>query len=178
MQLHWLILYHFFNFRGQTGVANNFQGFLRSLLFSLVKRSSVFTLAIAQSLDIQPDDFKNGDLVHDWSVSDRTLSKALCLGVESMLSQPNEALILFMDGLDKYEGNRTDPSQFIQSLSSAGRNKKVKIYISSRAEPPFLTLFRNYPCSSVDKQNMKGIRLWSEVKLSKVSSTEKRREVH
>ena len=174
VSLDWLVVYHFFDFRGQKGIANNFQGFLRSLLFSLVRSNRKFASAVAQILDIQLvlDGFKNEEALQSWVVSDVVLSQALRRGVEIMLGQPGQALILFIDGLDEYEGNKIDMSQFIQSLCSGGRNNKIKVCFSSRAEPPFLTLFRNYPFLSVDRQNMKGIRLWSEVKLSQVFGTD------
>ncbi|KAM7201098.1 hypothetical protein V8F33_003510 [Rhypophila sp. PSN 637] len=173
--LAWLVVHHFFDFRGQRGAANSFVGFLRSLLFSLVKQDAGFASEMAASPDIHlGGELSGAPTENEWLDSPRILKSSLLEGLRAVLQLPDRALVLFVDGLDEYEGNKTDLAQFVQDLISVSHADNFKICFSSRFEPPFSTLFRRYPSMSVDKENMAGIRRWSEVKMGRIFGADER----
>ncbi|KAM7219640.1 hypothetical protein V8F06_005021 [Rhypophila decipiens] len=131
--LAWLVVHHFFDFRGQKGAANSFVGFLRSLLFSLVKQDAGFASEMAASPDIHLGGQRSGaPTENEWLDSPRILKSSLLKGLRAVLQLPDRALVLFVDGLDEYEGNKTDLAQFVQDLISISHADNFKICFSSR----------------------------------------------
>ncbi|PTD03770.1 hypothetical protein FCULG_00000213 [Fusarium culmorum] len=58
------------------------------------------------------------------------------------LYQPTKKMFFLIDGIDEYEGEDIDVADFISGL---GDVSNVKVLVSSRAHPAFITAFRESP---------------------------------
>ena len=76
----------------------------------------------------------------------------------------SDRLLLLLDGLDEYEGQKWDLIRFINDFHSA----KVKICLASRGDPPFPDAFEGLPTLAMHKLNTPGIEAFAIHTLSDV----------
>ena len=131
----WDVVYHFFDFRAGKGIRNNFEGFLRSLLYQMLEDG------------YEIENLRERDTIDVWSIG------YLRENVLSNLRQRLRPTFLMMDGLDEYEGHRLELIQFIRQL--AGNH--IRLCIASRPEPVFKASFENLPKLKMQACNRAGI---------------------
>jgi hypothetical protein len=151
----WLQVGFFFDFRAKTGIRNNFEGFLRSVLCRLVEKFSSF----ASTLQRSPEFSTSYDRAGQWVGSLLMLKRALVEGLKTALeAQPGGGLMLFVDGLDEYGGDKNELVDFVEDLVASGAEaRNFKICLSCRPDPPFSTRLLNYPQLSMQQHNREGI---------------------
>ena len=137
----WTIIHHFFDFRGGNSIRNNFEGFLRSLLYQLVEKIQV------------GEHLARDAPLHDWSC--RELREEL----EFVLKKAARLLCIFLDGLDEYAGEKVELIPFLRKLGSGS----VKICLASRPEPLLYESFKTYPGFRMEELNYEAIDkfVWS-----------------
>lgn len=145
--LDWIVLHFFFDFREGKGTANSFEGLLRSLLYQLIQQMP------------QVDVFGLSDCGHEsfsgWPV--HRLRDAL----GKTLQNANNAVCIFVDGLDEYEGSILELIQYLESLTTriGSQVTSTKICVSSRPEPTPSQLLQHVLHLSLSDHNEPGIRL-------------------
>lgn len=147
----WTCINHFFDFRAGNGIANNFEGLLRSLLFQFLDELPNFVFA---GTPLQ----KLGSLNRD--SKKRYFNR---LGIDGMrqtliqaVQQMKGPMLILLDGLDEYAGDKVDLVVFINELCT----KNLKICLASRPEPPFPDAFCNIPSFEMNRLNRKGIHVF------------------
>ena len=122
----WDILrYFFFNFGVNEDLRNNFEGFLRSLLFQLVKDSDdAFGVPSAET---QKD--------RGW------LRRELQERLISTLSERSKPICILLDGLDEYQDDKWDLAHFLRQIASP----RVKLGFASRPFNVFDIAFTDLP---------------------------------
>lgn len=147
----WERICFFFDFRAGGGIANNMEGFLRCLLYQISKE-------IPDLCDLDPDlvDFvkrksrNRNTQSSDFGIPIHMLRKALVQGIQSCGAN----LLILLDGLDEYEGNKAELTNFIKALRRDG----VKICTASRPEPPFPDAFAGLPSFRMQDLNFAAIK--------------------
>ena len=141
---NWTIFHHFvFNFGLNKDIRNNFEGFPRSLLYQLTRRShgvkaGMDTRAV-DSLETKPD--------YRWTL--RALQEQL--GV--VLEQLSNPLCILLDGLDEYQGDKWDMANFLLETATS----QVKLCIASRPDMVFEIAFKNTPTIKMQEWNSPAI---------------------
>ena len=135
---NWIIIHHFFfDFAVSQDKRNNFEGFLRSLLYQLIGR---IRGTGEESLPINEP--KQG-----WSV--QTLQERLTF----MLEQCSGPVCILLDGLDEYQGSKWDLADMLRKLASS----KVRFCVASRPDPVFDNTFIDVPTLSMQDWNTSAI---------------------
>ena len=135
---NWMIIHHFFfDFAVSQDKRNNFEGFLRSLLYQLIGE---IRGTGEESLPINEP--KQG-----WSV--QSLQERLTF----MLEQCSEPVCILLDGLDEYQGSKWDLADMLRKLASS----KVRFCVASRPDPVFDNTFLNVPTISMQDWNTSAI---------------------
>jgi len=137
----WVVVHHFFDFRGREGMRNNFPGFLRSLLFQLLSR---LPESIAQVRKLGRNQEEKS---HQWSTAE------LLEAFDVVLKTASRPIFLLLDGLDEYGGDKLELCSFIKSFPST----RMKICIASRPDPPFPDAFHALAQIRMDRLNTPGI---------------------
>ena len=115
----------FFDFRARDGLRNNFEGLRRSLLRQLLETSDALAAEVMQQFGInRPDD--------QIMLADATM-------FEYALDRNDRLTLLFVDGLDEYQGNKPELLSLIHKITES----KVKVCLSSRYEKPFTMTFND-----------------------------------
>lgn len=141
---NWTIVHHFFfNFGLDKDIRNIFEGFLRSLLYQLIRSShgvkaGMDTRAV-DSLETKPD--------YRWTL--RALQEQL--GV--VLEQLSNPLCILLDGLDEYQGDKWDMADFLLETATP----QVKLCIASRPDMVFEIAFKNTPTIKMQEWNSPAI---------------------
>lgn len=110
-----------------------------------------------------------GPIMNEWLDSLNVLTSSLLTGLRTVLRLSERARVLFVDGLDEYEGSKTDLPQSVQDLIQISYTANFKSCFSSPFEPPFSTLFQQYPSISGVK-----VPRWSHAKMGRYLGTKKR----
>jgi hypothetical protein len=137
----WVVVHHFFDFRGREGIRNNFPGFLRSLLFQLLSR---LPESIAQ---VRKLGWNQEEKSHQWFTAE------LLAAFDVVLKTASRPIFLLLDGLDEYGGDKLELCSFIKSFPST----RMKICIASRPDPPFPDAFHALAQIRMDRLNTSGI---------------------
>jgi hypothetical protein len=137
----WVIIHHFFDFRGREGMRNNFSGFLRSLLFQLL---SWLPESIAE---VRKLGWNQEEKSHQWSTTE------LLAAFDVVLATASRPIFLLLDGLDEYGGDKFELCSFIKSFPST----RMKVCIASRPDPPFPDAFHAVAQIRMDRLNAPGI---------------------
>ncbi|KAK5049958.1 hypothetical protein LTR84_004077 [Exophiala bonariae] len=150
----WKVIYFFFDFRARDGIGNNMEGFIRCLLFQLCRDLPDLTQNIPE-------------LQHFLDSSTReqsTFTSERPLPIESLkkaflqcLRNRSENIIILVDGLDEYEGQKVELTNFLKSL----RRQNIKICIASRPDPPFPDAFEGIPKILMQELNFDAITCFS-----------------
>ena len=155
----WKVIYFFFDFRADKGISNSFEGMLRYLTIQLLKKVDV-------------DEKEIGNLRHviqryisdrEWQMEGRLTRRAIPIqelreSFEKMLQKLKDPLLILLDGLDEYEGNKYELVNFIKKLC----RPKIKICLACRPDPPFPDAFESIPSLDMHKLNTSGIRVFTE----------------
>ena len=135
---NWIIIHHFFfDFAVSQDKRNNFEGFLRSLLYQLIGR---IRGTGEESLPIN-------EPKHGWSV--QSLQERLTF----MLEQCSGPVCILLDGLDEYQGSKWDLADMLRKLASS----KVRFCVASRPDPVFDNTFIDVPTISMQDWNASAI---------------------
>lgn len=127
----WTIVHHFFfDFGVRKDVRNNFEGFLRSLLYQLGSESG----GMKENLDLGGLNLSRNEL-KQWSI--RELKEQLT----GVLEQYSNPICLLLDGLDEYQGNKWDLAAFLLEISSP----RIKLCVASRPDAAFNIVFKDLP---------------------------------
>ncbi|KAH8745621.1 hypothetical protein F5882DRAFT_108345 [Hyaloscypha sp. PMI_1271] len=137
----WVVVHHFFDFRGREGMRNNFSGFLRSLLFQLL---SWLPESIAE---VRKLGWNQEEKFHQWSTTE------LLAAFDVVLATASRPVFLLLDGLDEYGGDKFELCSFIKSFPST----RMKVCIASRPDPPFPDAFHAVAQIRMDRLNAPGI---------------------
>ena len=122
------VLSFFFDFRQGENVENTVEGLLRSL----------YLQCNLQSL--------RGTAAATW---------ILQAGLEEEIQSVGKTTLIFVDGLDEFEGSLFKIADLSVSLSHV---TNVKICVASRKEPAFREVFRDMPCLHMSDHNSQGIQ--------------------
>ena len=141
--ISWTIVYHFFfDFGAEKDNRNNFEGFLRSLLYQLVHK------------------LRDKDVLRDMERADpsatnkqRWCIRSLQEGLVIVLKKHSSPICMLLDGLDEYSGDKWDLVKFLNEIANA----HVKLCIASRPSPEFNTAFENVPTIKMQDLNRPGI---------------------
>ena len=139
---NWTVAHHFFFDFGvskdkREDKRNNFEGFLRSLLYQLIDRLRGSGEEILTTEEPK----------QSWSV--RSLQERLT----SMLKQRSGPVCIFLDGLDEYQDNKWDLAATLRELASS----RVKFCIASRPDPVFDNFFADVPTINMQDWNTSAI---------------------
>ena len=115
----------FFDFRAKDGLSNNFEGLRRSLLYKLLTTSNILAAEVMQHFGVNQLD--DQIMLADAAIFEYALSKN------------NRQTLLFVDGLDEYEGNKPELVNLIDKITKYN----VKVCLSSRYEKPFTISFKD-----------------------------------
>lgn len=138
-----LLISFFFDYRANHGIRNNFQGLRRSLLYQLLSCLNHLASEVRTHFGL-------GKVYsHEWLGDDSTLASIL----DFVLRKLSVPVLLFLDGLDEYRGEKVELLYLVDDLVSAG----VRICLASRDETPFTIKFRELPSLRMDKVNHPGI---------------------
>ena len=131
----WTIIHHFFfDFDVSKDLRNNFEGFIRSLLYQLTR-------------DLEPANLPGYKPVHEWSL--RTLEERLKI----MIKQRPNPIFILLDGLDEYQGDKWDLANFLRETASSG----VKLCVASRPDRVFNSIFEQIPTIKMQEWNSPAI---------------------
>ena len=141
--ISWTILYHFFfDFGAAKDNRNNFEGFLRSLLYQLVDQ--LRDKDVLRDIDGRDRSATNGQ---PWCV--RSLQERLAM----VLKKYSNPICMLLDGLDEYSGDKWDLVKFLNETANA----HVKLCVASRPSPEFNITFENVPTIKMQDLNRPGI---------------------
>ena len=147
----WTIIRFFFDFRAQIGLANNLEGFLRSLLFQILKQNPN-SEKVLRCFDEEFGNCKTST----WAIS--TLKEALI----SVLFQIPENLCLLVDGLDEFSGDMHELLLFFRKIPSATNTRhRVKICLASRPHPVISLALGDWPGLQMEAHNTKAIQRYA-----------------
>lgn len=139
----WTVVYHFFfDFGAERDNRNNFEGFLRCLLYQLVEK--------LQGEDALRDVVGSSLLAMNrqpWSI--QSLQESLTI----VLKRHSNPICMLLDGLDEYSGNKWDLVDFLKGVT----NSHVKICVASRPSPEFNATFEDVPTIKMQDMNRSGI---------------------
>ena len=131
----WTIVHHFFfDFDVSKDMRNNFEGFIRSLLYQLIK-------------DLKPAKLPGAEPEHGWSL--RTLEERLNI----IIKQHSYPICILLDGLDEYQGDKWDLADFLRKTASSG----VKLCVASRPDRVFNSTFEQIPTIKMQEWNSPAI---------------------
>ena len=141
--ISWTIVYHFFfDFGAEKDNRNNFEGFLRSLLYQLVHN------------------LRDKDVLRDMDRSDPSATnrqpwciRSLREGLAIVLKKHSNPICMLLDGLDEYSGDKWDLVKFLNETANA----HVKLCVASRPSPEFNTTFESVPTIKMQDLNRPGI---------------------
>ena len=143
----WQLIHHYFDFRAGESLGNNFEGLLRTLLFQLCEKDPDLSSRVPELMSFlaQPSE--------TWLPSVNTLYQALRRAIEASVTR----LLVLLDGLDEYDGNKVELVTLINTLGS----QYVKFCLASRADPPFSHAFHGVPSFEMRELNTPGIRAFA-----------------
>lgn len=115
----------FFDFRGEDGIENNFEGLRRSLLYQMLMSSSALATDVKEHFGVN-------------HLDDQIILASASI-FEYALHKDKRLSLLFIDGLDEYQGQKPSLLNLIDSITKF----KVKVCLSSRYETPFTFAFKD-----------------------------------
>ena len=134
----WTVVRHFFfDFGVSKDIRNNFEGFLRSLLYQLIKKLG----------KIQEATLSGTEENKRWS--ERELREKL----DKVLEHRSGPICILLDGLDEYQDDKWDLVNFLQETAKP----QIKLCIASRPDPVFDTAFEGVPQLKMQDKNKPAI---------------------
>lgn len=141
--VEWKVIYHFFDFRAGGQIRNNMNGFLRSLVLQLCSKIPDCKKQVALH-------FKNS--VWD-SQTKHWPSAELHSALKVALRAASPPILLLVDGLDEFEGDKFQLCSVIREIAS----QELKVCVASRPDPPYPDAFRDVSTIRMDRLNEPGI---------------------
>lgn len=134
----WTVVCHFFfDFGVSKDIRNNFEGFLRSLLYQLV--------------DVSRDDKE--DMSPKLEPEERWSMRVLQERLSIVLKKRSNPICILLDGLDEYHGDKWDLAGFLREIASS----RVKLCIASRPDLVFDNAFKHIPTIRMQDWNTPAI---------------------
>lgn len=147
----WKVIYFFFDFRARDGISNNMEGFVRCLLYQLCKDLPNLAQNVPELRHfIDRSTHDQSAAASERHIPIKSLKKALL----QCLQNCSENIIILLDGLDEYEGQKVELTNFIQTLCL----QNVKICTASRPDPPFPDAFASMPTILMQELNFDAIK--------------------
>ena len=143
----WQLVHHFFDFRAGDSIGNNFEGFLRSFLLQLSQKNP--------DLLSRAPEFR-AFAVKD-SINSRPSINAMYNALKQTFANSSIRLLVLLDGLDEYGGQKVELVNLINNLGS----EHVKFCLASRADPPFPDAFHCVPSFEMQRLNISGIKAFA-----------------
>ena len=138
----WTIIHHFFfGFGVSKDIRNNFEGFLRSLLYQLIREYS--------EADQNLEAVNLPGTEREQQCSMRALQERLAI----VLKQRRNPICILVDGLDEYQDNKWDLAHFLREMASS----RVKLCVASRPDPVLNIAFEHLPTIKMQEWNTPGI---------------------
>lgn len=127
----WTVVHHFFfELNDSKDLRNNFEGFLRSLLYQFTK-------------NLKAGNVPGDEPKHRWSL------RALQERLSHILNQHSGPICILLDGLDEYQGDKWDLASSLRNMA----NPRVKLYVTSRPNLVFNTAFKQIPTIKMQEWN-------------------------
>ena len=148
---HWSTIRFFFDFRAHSGLANSLKGFLRSLLFQILKQN------FGSMNELQRMEEKFGDnKPSTWT------SSALKEAFVNTLRQILVNVCILVDGLDEFSGNMHELiTLFHQIPSRTNTGRLVKLCLASRPHPVITMALGDWPGLQMQAHNTKAIKKYA-----------------
>lgn len=138
----WTIIRHFFfGFGVSKDIRNNFEGFLRSLLYQLIGESS------EADNNLEAVDLPGNEREQQWSM--RALQERLAI----VLNQRRNPICILVDGVDEYQDSKWDLAHFLREMASS----RVKLCVASRPDRVLNVAFEHLPTIKMQEWNTPGI---------------------
>ena len=148
---HWSTIRFFFDFRAHSGLANNLEGFLRSLLFQILKQNPSSEDELHR-LEEQFGDYKPAT----WT------SSALKEAFVNVLRQITVNMCILVDGLDEFSGNMHELMTLFHKLpSKSNAGHLVKICLASRPHPVIAMALGDWPGLQMQAHNTEAIERYA-----------------
>ena len=163
----WSTIRFFFDFRAHSGLANNLEGFLRSLLFQILKQNPSSKDELHR-LEEQFGDYKPAT----WT------SSALKEAFVDVLRQIMVNMCILVDGLDEFSGNMHELMTLFHKLpSKTNAGHLVKICLASRPHPVIAMALGDWPGLQMQAHNEKAIEQYASTTMENlgVAANERRR---
>ena len=140
----WTVVHHFFfDFGADKDMLNNFEGFLRSLLYQLVDKSH----GIAKKVVHGKVDSPGVESRNRWSIR-QLQEKLMCI-----LEQRSNPICILLDGLDEYRGNKWDLAKTLTEMADS----RVKLCLASRPDQVLNVVFKDIPTLKMQDLNKPAI---------------------
>ena len=147
----WNIVRFFFDFRAQSGLANNLEGFLRSLLLQTLKQNP----SSEKGLRFFEEKFGSYK-VGTWASS--TLKEALI----NVLLETSVNLCILVDGLDEFSGEMQELLTFFRKIPPAtNTGHLVKVCLASRPQPVIVLALSEWPGLQMEAHNTDAIEKYA-----------------
>ena len=148
---HWSTIRFFFDFRAHGGLANNIEGFLRSLLFQILKQNP------SSEDELHRLEEKFGDYrPSTWT------SSALKEAFFNALRQILVNMCILVDGLDEFSGDMHELMTLLHRMPSRTiTGHLVKICLASRAHPVIAMALGDWPGLQMQAYNTKAIEQYA-----------------
>ena len=148
---HWSTIRFFFDFRAHSGLANNLEGFLRSLLFQILKQNPSSENELHR-LKEKFGDYNPGT----WT------SSALKEAFVNALRQILVNMCILVDGLDEFSGNMHELMTLFHKIPSrTNTGHLVKICLASRPHPVIAMALSDWPGLQMQAHNAKAIEQYA-----------------
>ena len=143
----WTVVHHFFfefEFNDEKDLRNNFEGFLRSLLYQLTENLKAVNVP-----GVEPK--------HGWSL------QALKERLRDIVKQHPSPICILLDGLDEYQGDKWDLADFLLTMA----NPRVKLCVASRPDLVFNSKFKQLPTIKMQEWNASAIDKMVNLRISR-----------
>lgn len=139
----WRLAKFFFDFRADTGVANNIEGLIRSLCLQIIE-------------EFPEMHFERKELL-EWQKTILAL-EPLKQMLAQLLQRLSENLCIFVDGLDEFHGKIPELLGFLRTLSHKDcGHRKLKMCLASRPEPVITLTLSDLPGLVMQEHNRVGV---------------------
>jgi hypothetical protein len=162
---HWahpqrLIVASFYFWRSGTDLQRSQEGLLRWLLYTIL---SQLPELVRNCFPVQFDELKDGNM----DIAEITPTLKLAINAFHCLSHSDLGafkIFHFIDGIDEFEGDHVEISNFFRGLAST---PSFKIILSSRAIPACVDAFKELPSLRLQDFNHKDIQAYVEATIGK-----------
>lgn len=147
----WSTIRFFFDFRAHNGLANNLEGFLRSLLLQILKQ-----------LPDSEDRFRRLEEKFGNGKADKWPRSTLKEAFTQAVVQTSTNLCILVDGLDEFSGNMLELLSFLHNLPSrTGTGHLLKICLASRPHPVIALALGDRPGLQMQTHNTNAIEQYA-----------------